>query len=120
MKVIKLDTNCCSHPIENVHNYELDVLTQSKEIRHLLVNATTCCDAEGKLLGVVGDAQDVTESTKNNRDVSAMANELRQLVDTTNTPIFGIDVHGNVNEWNDKTAKITSFSKEQSVQPAPC
>ena len=43
-----------------------------------------------------------------------MANELRQLVDTANAPIFGIDVHGNVNEWNDKTAEITGFSKEEA------
>ena len=43
-----------------------------------------------------------------------MANELRQLVDTANAPIFGIDVRGNVNEWNDKTAEITGFSKEEA------
>lgn len=34
----------------------------------------------------------VTESTKNDRAMSAMARELRQLVDTANAPIFGIDV----------------------------
>ncbi len=44
-----------------------------------------------------------------------MARELRQLVDTANAPIFGIDVHGNVNEWNDKTAEITGFSKEEAM-----
>ena len=43
-----------------------------------------------------------------------MANELRQLVDTANAPIFGIDVLGNVNEWNDKTAEITGFSKDEA------
>ena len=46
--------------------------------------------------------------------VAAMANELRQLVDTANAPIFGIDVSGNVNEWNDKTAEITGFSKDEA------
>ena len=40
-----------------------------------------------------------------------MANELRQLVGTANDPIFGIDVHGNVNEWNNKTTEITGYSK---------
>jgi PAS domain S-box-containing protein len=43
-----------------------------------------------------------------------MANELRQLVDTANAPIFGIDVNGNVNEWNEKTAEVTGFSKEEA------
>lgn len=56
-------------------------------------------------------AQDVTETAKHDREVAAMANELRQLVDTANAPIFGIDVEGNVNEWNEKTAEITGYSK---------
>ena len=46
--------------------------------------------------------------------VASMARELRQLVDTANAPIFGIDVKGNVNEWNDKTAEITGFSREEA------
>ena len=44
-----------------------------------------------------------------------MANELRQLIDTANAPIFGIDFHGNVNEWNDKTAEITGYSKKEAM-----
>jgi PAS domain S-box-containing protein len=44
-----------------------------------------------------------------------MANELRQLVDKANAPIFGIDVHGNVNEWNDKTAEITGYQREEAL-----
>ena len=43
-----------------------------------------------------------------------MAEEVRQLVDTTNAPIFGIDIDGNVNEWNDKTALITGYSKDEA------
>ena len=39
-------------------------------------------------------AQDVTETAKHDREVAAMANELRQLVDIANAPIFGIDVDG--------------------------
>ena len=40
--------------------------------------------------------------------------ELRKLVDNANAPIFGIDVNGNVNEWNRKTAEITGFSKDEA------
>ena len=58
--------------------------------------------------------QDVTEAAQHDRAVAAMANELRQLVDTANAPIFGIDVNGNVNEWNNKTAEITGFSKKEA------
>ena len=56
----------------------------------------------------------MTESSKNDRTIAAVAHELRQLVDTANAPIFGIDVNGNVNEWNNKTAEITGYGKEDA------
>ncbi|NCG18432.1 MAG: PAS domain-containing protein, partial [Rhodobacterales bacterium] len=43
------------------------------------------------------------------------ARELRQLVETANAPIFGIDTDGNVNEWNATTALITGFSKTEAM-----
>ena len=95
-------------------NYELEIRTKTNEIRYLLVNATTRRDVENNIVGVVGVAQDVTEAAQHDRAVAAMANELRQLVDTANAPIFGIDVLGNVNEWNDKTAEITGYSREEA------
>ena len=79
------------------------------------MNATTRRDAEGVVVGVVGVAQDVTEAAQHDRAVAAMANELRQLVDTANAPIFGIDVNGNVNEWNNKTAEIIGFTKDEAL-----
>lgn len=51
----------------------------------------------------------MTESSKNDRAVAAMAHELRQLVDTANAPIFGIDVDGKVNEWY-----VLNFSRDKS------
>jgi PAS domain S-box-containing protein len=95
-------------------NYELEFRTKSNEIRHLLVNATTRRDAENNVVGVVGVAQDVTEAVQRDRAVAGMALELRQLIDTANAPIFGIDIDGNVNEWNRRTSEITGYSKEEA------
>jgi PAS domain-containing protein len=90
-------------------NYELEFRTKSNQIRYLLVNATTRRDADANIIGVVGVAQDVTEAAKHDREVAAMANELRQLVDTANAPIFGIDVNGLVNEWYDSVLHIAGL-----------
>ena len=95
-------------------NYELELETNWKEVRHLLVNVITRIDKEKIYIGIVGVAQDVTESAKNDRAMFSMEIELRQLVDTANTPIFGINVDGNVNEWNDKTAEIAGFTKDKA------
>jgi len=95
-------------------NYELEFLTKFGEIHYLLVNATTRRDPEGNIISVVGVAQDVTEAARHDRAIAAMAHELRKFVDTANAPIFGINVHGHVNEWNEKTTDITGYSKDEA------
>lgn len=95
-------------------NFDLEFRTKSNEIRHLLVNATTRRDAENNVVGVVCVAQDVTEAVQRDRAVAGMALELRQLIDTANAPIFGIDIDGNVNEWNQRTSEITGYTKEEA------
>ena len=95
-------------------NYELEFVTKSKEQRFFRVNASARRDYQNEIVGVVGFAQDVTETSRMERAIKATANELRQLVDTANAPIFGIDVNGNVNEWNDKTAEITGYTKDEA------
>lgn len=99
---------------EGTTNLELEFQTKSRDNRHLLVNITTRRDFEGNVVGVVFVAQDVTESVHRDRAVAGMAAELRQLIDTANAPIFGIDVDGRVNEWNRCTQEITGYSKEET------
>ncbi|GMI54361.1 hypothetical protein ScalyP_jg4934, partial [Parmales sp. scaly parma] len=95
-------------------NYQLEFDTKGGETRYLLVNATSRRDTSGVVVGVVGVAQDVTETRKNDQTAQSVAIDLRQLVDTANAPIFGIDAEGKVNEWNNKTAEITGFRKDET------
>jgi PAS domain S-box-containing protein len=95
-------------------NLELEFQTKYDDKRHLLVNITTRRDFEGTVVGVFFVAQDVTESVHRDRAVAGMAVELRQLIDTANAPIFGIDIDGHVNEWNRCTQNITGYSKEET------
>lgn len=104
-----------SHEIWLRRYSELEFRTKSSETSYLLVNATTRRDADLNIVGVVGVAQDVTDAAKQDMAVKSMAEELQQLVNTANAPIFGIDIDGNVNEWNDKTAEITGFKKEEAL-----
>ena len=39
--------------------------------------------------------------------------ELTQLFDKANAPIFGVDTHGNISEWNQKMEEITEFTKAE-------
>jgi PAS domain S-box-containing protein len=91
--------NAFSRALEEngANNFELEFRGKDGELRFLLVNLCTRLDDRRKPVGVVGVAQDVTEVSKHDRAVAAMASELRQLIDTANAPIFGIDCEGYAN-----------------------
>ncbi|MFT6436197.1 MAG: PAS domain S-box-containing protein [Candidatus Azotimanducaceae bacterium] len=42
-----------------------------------------------------------------------LSNELMQFVDTASAPIFGINVQGRANEWNQRSEQITGFSRKE-------
>ena len=79
----------------------------------MLLNATPRTDKSGQIVGMLGVGQDVTERRQVELEKTQVAQELQTLIDTANAPIFGIDAHGLVNVWNNKSAEITGFGKEE-------
>ena len=53
-------------------NFGFDINTKSRGVRHLLVNATTRRDAEGNVIGMIGVAQDITESVQQTAEIRRM------------------------------------------------
>ena len=76
-------------------------------------NYTPVKDINGTYYKVIKIANNISEMVKNRFEVTAIANELRQFIETANAPIFGIDNQGLVNEWNQTSEKITGFKKEE-------
>ena len=94
-------------------NYEFPLFTRDHRQVDVLLNATTRRDIDGNIIGVIGVGQDITEAKKAQAAQERLAAELTQFIDTANAPIFGIDVDGLVNEWNQQAANITGFSKSE-------
>ncbi|MBT3742021.1 MAG: PAS domain S-box protein, partial [Polaribacter sp.] len=69
-------------------------------------------DINGNYYKVIKIASDISEMVTTRSKVTAIANELRQFIETANAPIFGIDSQGLVNEWNQTSEKITGFTKK--------
>jgi PAS domain S-box-containing protein len=92
-------------------NYEFPLYTKAGDRIDILLNSTTRRDASDQIRGVVGVGQDITELNKVRIEQANIANELTQLIDTANAPIFGIDDQGNITEWNQQAEKITGFHK---------
>jgi PAS domain S-box-containing protein len=81
-------------------NFEFPLFTKEGDRVEVLLNATARRDVRGQIIGVVGVGQDITERKKLENQRSNVAKDLRNLIDTANAPIFGINADGLVNEWN--------------------
>ena len=55
------------------------------------------------------------ERLKKKRVECSLAEEFQIFIDTANAPIFGIDVEGRVNVWNNKAAEISGFASAEVV-----
>ena len=93
-------------------NYEFPLFTKNGERVMVLLNSSSRRDAHGKIIGVLGVGQDISEMDKLRTVSESVAKELRRFIETANAPIFGIDSKGLVNEWNQTSEKITGFKKE--------
>ena len=66
-----------------------------------------------EIIGSVVSFTDISERKVLERERERTGAELAQLIDTANAPIFGVDLHGKVNEWNRTVAKLTGYEKGQ-------
>ncbi len=94
-------------------NFEFPLYTKDRQRVEVLLNATTRRDVSGAVVGMIGVGQDITERKQVEVEKAQVAQELQTFIDTANAPIFGIDACGLVNEWNNKAAAITGFSREE-------
>jgi PAS domain S-box-containing protein len=57
--------------------------------------------------------RELAERKRVEEELTRVATELQQLIDTANAPIFGVDANGLVNEWNQKAVKITDYGRDE-------
>ena len=87
---------------EETANFEFPLVTKGGVVLQILLNATTRRDDRGRVVGVVGIGQDITARMNQEQ-------EYARLIDAANAPIFGIDVEGRVNVWNQCAIRLTGF-----------
>jgi PAS domain S-box-containing protein len=100
---------------EEAANYELPLLSKSQRKLLVLLNATTRRDAKGRIIGVVGVGQDITEINQLMDESRRVADDLTRLIETANAPIFGINKRGQVTVWNRMVANITECGRDEAL-----
>ncbi|CAK0869931.1 unnamed protein product [Prorocentrum cordatum] len=96
-------------------NFEFPLATKDGRRIDILLNATTKRDQNGRVYGVLGVGQDITEFRKALTENSRIADDLMRLIDTANAPILGIDTEGCVTEWNQKAAELSGYGKAETL-----
>ncbi|KAG2785272.1 hypothetical protein PC118_g24803, partial [Phytophthora cactorum] len=102
-KAVTYDIMCKALQGNETASFELALTTKTGRKVNILLNATARFDQHGRIVGVVGIGQDIT-------DRIAQEQEYTRLIDSANAPIFGVDVNGCVNIWNKKAAEITQYT----------
>ena len=89
-------------------------LIKEQGIMWLSINSSLYLQPNGKT-GVVISISDVTKQKLYEERVTSVAEELTNLIDTANAPIFGLDWYGKINEWNQVASKVTGYTKEEII-----
>jgi PAS domain S-box-containing protein len=98
---------------ERTANFELPLLTKDQRRLEVILSITPIKNVSGQFVGTLCVGQDITARKTAEIEKMSLAQELQTFIDTANAPIFGIDTNGLVNEWNNKSAEITGFSKAE-------
>jgi PAS domain S-box-containing protein len=56
---------------------------------------------------------DITELKEYENSITVIAEELATLIQNANVPIFGVDVSGNINEWNSVSSQLFGYTRDQ-------
>ena len=95
--------------------FELPLFTKGGARLEVILNATTQRDKDNNVVGVVGMGQNITEIKALQHAQQRQVVEFAQFIDTANALIVGIDTGGRVNDWNQKAADLTGFSKDEMM-----
>lgn len=100
----------------SISDYPLTVRhVNNKKFTDVLYNATVHKDKTRQILVIFVAVIDITERKRAEVESARIAQELTNLIDTANAPIFGIDKDGRVTEWNRTAVAITGYEKRETL-----
>jgi PAS domain S-box-containing protein len=70
---------------------------------------------DGSLKNFIAIQTDITALKEFENSITSIARELSNLIETANVPIFGINNHGKINEWNAVAATLMEYSKFEAL-----
>ena len=101
---------------EETAKLEFPLFTKDGKRLDVILNAIAQRDRDNNIIGVIGVigvGQNFSEIKVSKDAQPGLVSELKQFIDTANAPIVGIDTEGRINEWNQKAADLSGFTKDE-------
>lgn len=81
----------------------------------LKLNINPVFDEKNKLIRIIAVETDITPQKDYENKLTAVARELSDLIENANAIIFGLDINGCVNEWNNHVIAATGYAKNDVI-----
>ncbi|RJP78188.1 MAG: PAS domain S-box protein [Desulfobacteraceae bacterium] len=76
---------------------------------------TPLFDSEGKPVGVLGVAHDITQRKRQEEELRNLRNYLANIIDSMPSALIGVDKEGNITRWNREAERITGILQEDAA-----
>ena len=92
-------------------NFEFPLFTKEGKKVMVLLNASTRRDSVGKIIGVFGVGQDITEIDRLRKESGAIAKYSLSLIEASLDPLVTISPEGKITDMNEALANITGLTR---------
>ena len=92
-------------------NFEFPLFTKEGKKVMVLLNASTRRDSVGKIIGVFGVGQDITEIDTLRKESGAIAKYSLSLIEASLDPLVTISPEGKITDMNEALANITGLTR---------
>ena len=94
---------------------EYRVLTQNGQVKTIRDVGYAVKDAAGKVVGLFGTAQDITERKQAEEALRQTNARLQVILEACPLPIFSVDAEGRIESWNQAAERVFGWSATEAI-----
>jgi PAS domain S-box-containing protein len=94
---------------------ERDLLTRDNKIVHTLLHSLPDYDADGRVIGTRAMYLDITERKQALEQIQHLRNYLSNIINSMPSVLVGVDVDGQVTQWNTQAELATGRSFDEAL-----
>ena len=95
-------------------SYRIILADQQGLAHYFKISGKPIYDQHGRFQGYRGMGTDITEQKRAEEEAARMRLYLKNIIDAMPSVLLGVDVSGQITEWNQQAEKMSGLSREQA------